>query len=350
MATFIQIARQFVEVCLRRADTDQSLQPIAVQRTPGSLLDDLAADKGAAFYIGARPRFATCGGVAWFHGRYLATVNLLGNAVQTYEFDPDTCNVKLLQNLVGMKGLAQPENLAVSPHGDLMAITNSIDSAVNLYAVDLRSHFIDPTPVLTIRPEEPVSPHGVAFSPCASVLLFSTVEDPGSLRSYRLDRVDDAVTASPVQVLRNSELPLKPKGVSFSHDGNLVAIAYGMNAERMPCEEVRGFVGVYRFHPESGCEPDPVCAVRDALDIRCAEDINFLPDGKHLAVTDQAAETARILAFDPTSRSIGRCVLNIRNPRGRLSFPHGNGVSEDGRFLAVANYGADELAIYQLGL
>lgn len=327
------------------------MEPVAIQHLPRAacLSDDASAP--LPYYIGSRARHATCGGVAWFHGHRLAVVHLLGNAVHTYEFDAATSTLKPLQNLVGLQGLAEPENLAFAPDGDLLAITNSIDCTMNLYRVDRHSHLIESTPAAAIRPTSAVSPHGVAFAPRSGILLYSTVEDPGGLRCLRVARTPDGGVATTVLwECANPHQPLKPKGVSISPDERHLAVAYGPNAHPMPAPEQIGFVAVHEFDAERGCNLTPSSMAAADIGIRCAEDINFLPDGRHLAITDQAADAATIVAFDPVGGRIGEKKLSLTNPTAQLSFPHGNAVSSDGRFFAVANYGNDTFVIYRLAL
>jgi 6-phosphogluconolactonase (cycloisomerase 2 family) len=65
-------------------------------------------------------------------------------------------------------------------------------------------------------------------------------------------------------------------------------------------------------------------------------------------VTDQAQEAAMVIAFDAKVGTIGERKVKVANPSAQLSFPHGNAVSPDGRYLAVANYGDDKVTLYDL--
>ena len=131
-------------------------EPIAAHYTPDSILSN---PPGTALFIGKRSRFATCSGVAWFHGGHIATVNLQGNALHTYRFDTSDGALILVQALVGLRGLDRPENLAFSPDGRLLAITNSKDGAVNLYTVDSTTHRVSTDPTSTIRHDGDVNAH-----------------------------------------------------------------------------------------------------------------------------------------------------------------------------------------------
>jgi len=323
--------------------------PIATQVTPDSLLTKPRAPGHVPFFVGERPRLATCGGVAWFHDRYLATINLLGNAVHSYAFDPARRTFTLLQTLVDLPGLDRPENLAFSPDGDLVAITNSIDGAVNLFAVAADTHTIASSAAATIRAEAGINPHGVSFSPCGRFLLYSTVESPGSLRSFRLlRRPDGGLEVSPLQVQPNRFGPLRPKGVAFAPDGRRLVVSYGPNAEKHSHRAGPGFVASYAFDPRTGFGPGPIFVRVQGLGLECIEDVNVHPDASHLVVNDQAGDRAAVIAFDAATGAIGEVTAMFSNPQARLSFPHGNAVSADGRYLAIANYGTDTVNVYAL--
>lgn len=332
-------------------DTAHHFPPVAILHTPGSVLARPRTAAEFPYFVGQRPRLATCGGVAWFHGFHLATLNLLDNAIHTYRFDPRIRAFLPLQTLAGLCGLARPENFAFSPAGDLLAVTNSVGGTVIIYSVDAETHAINTTPVGAIKCGDHIAPHGVSFSPCASVLLFSTAEHPGSVRCSRIVRgIGGAIETQPMQEVVNKFSPLRPKGVAFSPDGRFVAISYGCNAQTKAHQDRAGFLAVHAFDSRTGCSPNPVSISGGDLALRCAEDVNFLPDSSHMVVTDQANDEGIAVAFDSNTGAIGRKKITIRNPRAQLSFPHGNAVSPDGRYLAIANYGDDKVTVYELDL
>ena len=323
--------------------------PIAVWHTPQSVLARARSDAEFPYYVGKRARLATCGGAAWFHGSHLATINLLGNALHTLRFDARERTFTPLQTLAGLEGLARPENLAFSAAGDLLAVTNSLGGGVTLYGVDRESHTIGETPLAAIDRAEPVNPHGVSFSPCGRALLFSTVEHPGSLRCMRLSRrADGGLVLERLQTLVNPYAPLRPKGLAFSPDGRRVAVAYGANAEKRAHRTKAGFLAIYDFDIECGCFSRPRWTSGKGLGVGCAEDVSFLPDASAVVITDQANDSASVVSIDANTGAIGNTKHRLTNPDARISFPHGNGISADGRFLAITNYGNDTLTVYAL--
>ena len=65
-----------------------------------------------------------------------------------------------------------------------------------------------------------------------------------------------------------------------------------------------------------------------------------------LLTGSKAADMAILVPFEEKSGALCEGVITIGSRGAQLSFPHGIGISEDGRYLAIANYGDDKLAIY----
>ncbi len=335
-------------------------EPILLHTTPNPALARTV--EHAPRIIRERPRRATCSGVAWFHGDCLATIHLVDDAVHTYRFDAETRSLIPIQSLVYLDCFAKPENLAFSRDGLLLAITNSRDGAVHVFAVDPATHLVDPQPRATLRAEGDVNAHGVSFSPCSRFLAFTTVDEPGFVRVGRIHRdASGRIDAEFVQSLPNPHAPLKPKGIDFSPDGRFVSICYSPNAKK---EKKRGmgrlFAGIARTfadrrpngflliypHDEGRIDPIPIPSADGRLRLNNPDDVKYFPNRSLLVVTDQAADTATLVQIEEGSGALGERVMTLANPSARLSFPHGIGISEDGRYLAIANYGDDKLAIY----
>lgn len=318
--------------------------PLALQYTPDSLL--AGATSHTPLFIGRRQRLATCSGVAWFHDTYVATVNLLGNAFHTYRFDPVAHEFERAQTLVDMHGLTRPENLAFSPDGRWLAITNSEDGAVNVYRVDRETHLIDPVPAAAIKRASDVNAHGVRFSPCSRYLVFTTVDEPGYIRLYRVvTDLPGRVELVSCQDVENRRAPLKPKGIDFSPDGRFIAVCYAANASR-GWRVLRGLVALHRFDSEIDSRVCDVYAGAGRLRLHNPDDVIFLRDGSHLVVTDQARDLAAIVSFDAKTGTLGARSMTLENPAAQLSFPHGAGASADGSYLAIASYGDDKFTVY----
>jgi DNA-binding beta-propeller fold protein YncE len=315
---------------------------VATQRTPPW---DVSCST-RRYFVERRPRLATCGGVAWFHGLHLATLNLVGEAVHSYRFDPHDHSFTPVQAR-RLEGLVQPENLAVCEERQLLGVTSITGARITLYRLDPDTHQIDTCPSDVIPCDPALGPHGIGFSPGGEALAVTAAAERAGLLFFGLERSGaSGVNIVPTQVVENRLAPLKPKGVAFSPDGRFVAVVYGRNAELRPHRRGRGVIAVHPFDAKTGRIADPVWTSGKSVGVRCAEDIAFLPDGSGGVVTDQALDAAIVLRFDSEAGSFAERAVRLANPLARLSFPHGTAVSGDGRFLAVANYGSDEATVY----
>jgi glycosyltransferase involved in cell wall biosynthesis/DNA-binding beta-propeller fold protein YncE len=320
--------------------------PVAIGSTPDASRS--TPSTAQPHFVGKRSRLATCGGVAWLDDSHVVTISLARSSADLYAFDGHAA-LRHVRRIGGLEELVCPENVALSPDGAWLAITSSVGGAVHLYAVDGDGPTIRPRRAAVVASAGDGNAHGVAFSACSRFLLYTTVDDPGFVRLCAIVRdARGGVEAVPLQQIRNTCAPYKPKGVAFSPDRNFVALAYGCNARRRK-GRAGGFVSIHAFDPETGLDVRALDARGNGLRLRAPEDVNFLPDSSHVIVTDQGTDRILLIAFDKTTGSLdGRAVV-LDGPAARLSFPHGNAVSRDGRYLAVANYGDDTVTVYAIG-
>lgn len=320
-------------------------RPVAFIRTSPEISSRYRKD--SASYIGQKMRFAGCGGVVWPSPNRILTLNLLGNALSSYAFDPDGVSCTLL-NQPALEGLYFPENLALSSDRRLLAVSNSRDGSLVLYKSDPESGLVEPKPLGRFRNELDRNVHGVCFAPNKNLLYVTTVDKPGFFRVLACRHNNDGgVDVSEIQHVANSLPPLKPKGVSVSQDGRFLAVAYGRNA-RSKAKRALGRLEIRRLHPDGTIDSSPpVSVLTDKNELGCAEDVMFFPGDRSLLVTDQDQDRAAVVAFDPKDGQLGTLKTWIDRRRGRLSFPHGCAVSPDGNHFSIANYGSDEVNIFR---
>lgn len=304
--------------------------------------------------IAGRTRIATCGGVAWLGGGHLLTVNLRGDVMHAWTYEPDASPRRLLSGVkeIALQGFKGPENLAAAADGSLVAVTFRRAGTMHVYRADAASGTIDPAPVLALGAAGDTNLHGVAFSPCGRYLAYTTVDGTGVVRVWRIrqDAAGGTLAASEVTMLASRWPLLKPKGVAFSPDGRFVAIGYGSNvALKKRTLTQPGTVQVHGFDCETGqLDPHPAGALPRRARLVCAEDVSFLADGTGIVVTDQATDRALIASFDPVSGETGARRQILGNADAKLSFPHGCAVSPDGLYMAIACYGTDRANLYRL--
>ena len=171
------------------------------------------------------------------------------------------------------------------------------------------------------------------------------MDSPGWIRLHEVTEVAPGrFVAAPLQQLQNDLAPLKPKGVDFSPDGRFVVVCYASNVMRKSTG--RALLHVYPFHGAGGLGARPVSS--DGGHLRLNDDIKFFPDGSHLVASDQASDSALIVGFDTSTGALGKRRMVLENPQALLSFPHGVGISADGRYLAITSYGDDKVTIYAI--
>ncbi len=327
-----------------------SPSPMVVQTTPDSILH--APDDYTPWQCNGRLRHATCSGVAWFHGNHLATVNVLGRTVDSYCFDASSGRLSPVQRIEGLDWLQSPENLAFTPDGGLLAITDSRVGVVHLVGVDPSTHRIASRPLARVADPIDEKAHGVAFSPCGRFLAYTTIDRPGRIRVYRLVQGGgpNELSTEPLQDLENDLFPLVPKGIDFSSDGRRVIVCHGPNVGRKRRRlGRRGHLALHAFDPRHGIERSPLAVAGWGLRPCCPDDVRFLGGDRFVVVTQQGDDRAVLLAIDPESGRIGPRVQVLERPSAPLDFPHGVGVSQDGRHLAITNYGDDSFVIHAIG-
>ncbi|MFK7896706.1 MAG: hypothetical protein AB8G23_12770 [Myxococcota bacterium] len=337
-----------------------SPHPIRVQATEGSILED--PTDYSVWYCDGRPRYATCSGVSWFHQNYLVTVNVLGNAIHTYRYEADADRLTLLQTLRNTQSMIKPENVSVSPTGTLVAMTDMGAGNLKVFRLDKQSHRIADQPSAIIDAGDRTA-HGLAFSHCGQFLASTTVDKPGAVRVYRVHKEDSPAppstdrskttdqSASPLRIehlqdFENTLFPLVPKGIDFSRDGDFVVICYAPNVARKNTRDRRGRLATHAFDPKTGINPKPLSVSRRRHHIRCPDDVSLFGQDHFAVLTQQGDDSALVVEIDPSTGKISDYTELLRNPGAQLSFPHGVGVSPDGRFVAITSYGDDKFGIY----
>ena len=163
---------------------------LVVANRRGRSLTCYARQPGGAARFGSRPLWTIRGHLSRLRhpdgvkfvppdGAYLAAVNLTRNTVTFYRrrwlrrssYASRACFV-----LEGPETrLAQPDGLAFSDDGDLLAVTNHGADSVTVYARGRRAPRYGPTPIAEIggNPSRLRCPHSVAFSPGGTHLAIS---------------------------------------------------------------------------------------------------------------------------------------------------------------------------------
>ncbi len=289
-------------------------------------------------FVGEIARNSTCSGISWFHGdEYIATVHFEAGSLCTYQVNRAATQCILRQTILLDQELVSGDHLTMNSEGNWMAVTVNHRQQIHLFRVDRMTHRIDPEPAYSIRNKDP-NVHGVRFSRNGQFLLTTAIRGRGRIAVYQLDS-----SMAPISYLHNKYHPLKPKSLDFSHDDEYLAVVYAANVTKVPIA-LDGLIAIYRFD-KGRIDPEPISTYIDE-DFKGGEDIRFYPDDSALFVSDHGQN--RILVYRFHNGKIGGKIAQLENPTSRLSFPHGIAVSENGKFLAVTNYGHDNFAIYSI--
>ena len=145
--------------------------------------------------------------------------------------------------------------------------------------------------------------------------------------------------------LENPYRPSKAKSIDFTKDDRYMAIVFASNVNEKQSIP-NGLIAIYPFDPIRGViATKPTCIFRDDA-FKGGEDIRFYKDDSCLLISDHVNDRIVAYRFDQIKGTIGQKIAEIGNPDAKLSFPHGIGLSSNGKFLGVANYGNDNFSIY----
>jgi hypothetical protein len=144
-------------------------------------------------------------------------------------------------------------------------------------------------------------------------------------------------------VIENHRPGMTAKAAAFSDDGRFAALGW---APRSQADASGGGAGgalsVHRYDPLTGVVAAEPVAEMTGTDValRNIETCAFLPRARggtyRILTANQGDDRVSAFAFDPR-----RSLVSAGAFAEGLSFPHGLGVSADGRFAAITTYGDD---------
>ncbi len=294
--------------------------------------------------VSNRMRYATCTGAAWFHGEYLAILNLFGNHLTTYRANKESETletIQLIENKDGTK-FDWPEHLDVSHDGRFLAVANSRGSSINIYLIDLDTHLITPSPIFSLATEGLI--HTVRFSSDDAYLAYGSFDSAQSLCVNKIVHSGEKLTLSPGCKEANHSA-LKLKGICFSNDNRYLALTYALSLANSQILPLQSLLVIRTFNASNGTVGEIISSVPGTFS---TEDIILSNNNDAIIMSDQAHDALIIYPFDPETGLIDPNATIIENPEAQLSFPHGMALSEDGNYLVVANYGDDSFNLYRV--
>ena len=328
--------------------------PVAVIRDPVGSVERVRAMNSRWFYSGRNARFATASTVAWV-GERMVIGDLLNQGIVVCAVHTSG-PVPLVTRLGSRQDnpiVGDITSIDCTPDGRLVVWSDSASGFVRVVScpggVDELLDRIDAGEVRSVQLPSDVVLHGAAVTNEATMVLWSSIDDPGGIRIAGMKQLDGDVHFGDVSELSSPYAPLKPKGLAHSPDGRYLAVAHGPNVTTRRRENLPGFVELRTFDAAEGRIGEVVARSTAATGLVGPEDCAFTPDGTRLIVTDQTAEQVVVLSVDLESGTIESVpVLRIGRAAGELRSPHGCAVSPDGRWLAVTNYGNSTVCIFDL--
>ncbi len=299
---------------------------------------------GDILYAGERPRYSATSGVVWVPGdEYLMSVHLFSRTLSIFGFDKTTQKLYPIRCLGKDDGilLNHPENLDISPDGKCLAISQG-KGTIALYSINSETGEVYPRNNF-LRYTNRDWVHGISFSRDGAFLAVTSIGDSSCICIYKLIKGKYKI----YQVLKNKIRPLEPKGIAFSPDSNFLAACYcqtiGTNKTFDPIAQLE----IYRFDPNTNLfDTNPISVFTKTPGNM--ETLKFSPDGSYLLTTDQVLDEVFIHQFNTITGKLLASEIFLKNPEAELNFPHGLAFSNDGKYIAVTNYGDDKITIYEL--
>lgn len=339
---FVMIFMLLLFSCVEVLSFSITNTPICSVYTPDSILNK--KENYLPLFVGDRTRYSTCTGVAWFHGNYLAVLNLYGRNIRTYEFNEETEQFSLVQHISNKDGaqLCYSENLAVCPDGTLLAVCYNFPPGINIYAIDLSTHLINPKPIYTIKATDLV--HRVRFSPDGSYLAYVTFDKKESIIISKIYKNKKNSLGFKNVCKKENNFDVKAKSIGFTSNNQFIVVAYCLGVDDSKQNRPQKNILVsYKFDDQTGMIGSIVSLLEQDMG---TEDIAFVCDDTVIVATNQNKDELIVYSFNPETGSIADNYRLITD--AQLSFPHGIAVSHDEKYMVVTSYGDDKFNLYQI--
>lgn len=331
------------------------VEPVVVVVDPLEAPTHLAATGRRSLFVGSVGRFATCTGVSWLDDARLVVAYLLTGTLATYEVSDVAHAEPTVERMWAERDVfagATPTTLAADSSRSFVAIPLSRSAATPAQVVlaPIEADRVEVGRRVVVASEGDRNLHGVDVSPDGRFLVWTAIGQHAHARGLRVvPLLDDSLgvpTAGARHDIPVGKVDLPPKGVAFSPDGRVVALAFGPNASFRRGGARRGHVELREWC--NGEVGDPLCSVQ--ADMVCPEDVAFHPEGDRIAITDQIRQRAHVHAVDLTAGRIERRpARTISWASGGLHAPHACAFSPTGRWLAITNYGDASLRLFDVG-
>lgn len=276
------------------------------------------------------------------NGKYLYAVSESGRAgtVSAYAIDPDTKNLKLLNNQPS--GGSGPCHVNIDHTGKNVLVTNYNSGSVSVIPIKSDGSLAEPSCFVqhegsSVNPQRQKGPHAhsVNISPDD---CFVFVADLGldKIMIYRLDVDKGTITPNDpafVKIKPGSG----PRHFAFGIDGKY---AYVIN-------EMGGTIAAFAYESASGTltEIQTISTLPDDFSgsNSCAE-VRVHPNGRFLYGSNRGHDSIAVYHIDPAN---GKLTF-VERERADIKTPRNFNIDPTGKFCLVANQGADSVVVFKI--
>ena len=279
-------------------------------------------------------------------GKHLYTVNTLGpdnpaaGKVSAYTIDAKTGHLTLINSQPS--GGPNPAHVNFDRTGHFLFVANYNGGNVAVFpilpdgSIGARTAFDQHTgkSVTPDRPQQAYA-HSIFADPTNHFVLNP---DLGLDRIYIYKFDDKTGTLTPNDPAYFTDHPGSgPRHLAFSPDGKFVYAAH----------EIANVVGVYRWDSDKGVltEVQSVSTIpADYKDKSTAAEIQFLPNGKFLYVSNRGHNSIAIFTIDSASGKL----TPVGHQGAGIKVPRNFGIDPTGTYLIVANLEGNSLIVFRI--
>lgn len=261
------------------------------------------------------------------------------DTVVIYQLDEND-NVTIFQILQNASSkLSCPQHALFSKDGRNLVVANWCNQTFNLYHSDLNG-FFEQEPIAIISfpsPTEYFRPHGMSFSPDGNYLAVAfgaSKQDPRAIALYQVNNLGTTqVNFKMMSLLQENEIEGIPKGITFTPDGSCLLVTFASTNS----------VAIFKidFSTMTITSTPKLILTGISSHISRPEDIKFTADGNYFAVSNSDKDSVTIYLFDKINNTFVKDSpsYTIKKAEEELCFPHGLCFSSDGKYLVVTQFG-----------
>jgi 6-phosphogluconolactonase (cycloisomerase 2 family) len=224
-----------------------------------------------------------------------------------------------------------PQHAIYSRDGKSLVVANWGDETLAVYQEGTDGFFEEVPSMVTPFPEKfhKLKPHGITFSPQGDILAVALGASKLLNKGIALFKKNPDFSFTLLDLYQDDRIESGiPKGIAFTPDGGSLMVTLAQSDS----------AAIYEVNLDEGKVLPKVKQVLTGLSR--PEDVKFSPDGSLCAISNSSANSIAFFKFERETCSIGsHPQFTLENPAADLNFPHGLAFSSDGGYLAVTQFG-----------